>query len=351
MKTAVLLTNGLLHRPDAKTAHGLIRGPSRYRVVGVIDALHAGRDAGEVLDGRHRGIPVFADFETASRAARPEVLVVGVATSGGWLPPEMRTTLRTAAQAGLTLVSGLHEQLADDPELVSAAAASGAQLIDVRRMRPRRELHFWTGAALALEIPRVAVLGTDCALGKRTTCTLLVAAARAAGLRAEMIYTGQTGWLQGHRFGFVLDATANDFVAGELEHAVLECARAATPDIIFIEGQSALRNPAGPCGAELVLSTGARTVVLQHAPGREYFEDFEHVGIRIPPLEDEIALLGHYGARVLAITLNAHGLAADELRRARDRIAASTGLPVLLPLEEGVAAIVPALSALCEAKR
>ena len=59
--------------------------------------------------------------------------------------------------------------------------------------------------------PRVAVLGTDCALGKRTTSQLLVDACRERGLRAEMIYTGQTGWMQGTRHGFVLDATPNDW--------------------------------------------------------------------------------------------------------------------------------------------
>ncbi len=111
------------------------------------------------------------------------------------------------------------------------------------------------------------MLGTDCALGKRTTTRMLVEACRRAGLRAEWIYTGQTGWLQGAPFGFILDATANDFVSGELEHAIVSCARERSPDVIFLEGQSALRNPSGPCGSELLLSAGARGVVLQHAPG------------------------------------------------------------------------------------
>ena len=114
------------------------------------------------------------------------------------------------------------------------------------------------GAIREVRAPRVAVLGTDCALGKRTTARLLVEACRRAGLRAEMIFTGQTGWMQGGRYGFILDSTPNDFVAGEVEHAIVTCDREARPDVIVIEGQSAFRNPSGPCGAELVVSGQAR---------------------------------------------------------------------------------------------
>ena len=152
-----------------------------------------------------------------------------------------------------------------------------------------RELRFWTGAIAEVRAPRLAVLGTDCALGKRTTARLLVEACRRAGIRAEMIYTGQTGWMQGGRYGFVLDSTPNDFVAGELEGAVVACDREQQPDLIVIEGQSALRNPSGPCGAEMLVSAGARAVMLQHAPGRPCFKGLP--GWDIPRLDEEIALI------------------------------------------------------------
>ena len=97
----------------------------------------------------------------------------------------------------MTLVSGLHELAGDDPAIAAAAARGGARIVDVRRPRPVRELRFWTGAIAEVRAPRLAVLGTDCALGKRTTARLLVEACRRAGIRAEMIYTGQTGWMQG----------------------------------------------------------------------------------------------------------------------------------------------------------
>ena len=90
---------------------------------------------------------------------------------------------------------------------------------------------------------------------------------RRRGKQAEMIYTGQTGWMQGSPYGFIFDSTVNDFIGGELEKAVLTCAREAKPDYILLEGQSALRNPSGPCGSEYLLSANAKGVILQHAPG------------------------------------------------------------------------------------
>jgi uncharacterized NAD-dependent epimerase/dehydratase family protein len=103
-----------------------------------------------------------------------------------------------------------------------------------------------------------------------------------------MIYTGQTGWMQGGRYGFIFDCTPNDFVSGEVEHAILTCFEEQHPDVMFIEGQSSLRNPSGPCGSEFLVSGEARYVVLQHAPARKYFDDNEKAGCLIPPLGSEV---------------------------------------------------------------
>ena len=63
MKNAIVLTDGLLMTSDAKTAHGLIRGTERFNIVGVVDGPNtAGKDAGALLDGKHRAIPVFASM-------------------------------------------------------------------------------------------------------------------------------------------------------------------------------------------------------------------------------------------------------------------------------------------------
>jgi uncharacterized NAD-dependent epimerase/dehydratase family protein len=251
----------------------------------------------------------------------------------------VRATLLEAAQAGLTIVNGLHDLAGDDPAIRTAAAKTGAHIVDVRRPRPVKELHFWTGAIAEVRAPRLSVLGTDCALGKRTTARLLLEACRKGGIRAEMIYTGQTGWMQGGRYGFVLDSTPNDFVAGELEHAIVACDRETNPDLIILEGQSALRNPSGPCGSELLVSGDSRAVILQHAPGRGCFKG--HPGFDIPGLGQEVELVRLYGARVLAVTLNGDKLSAAALADAQKAIAAQLGLPVVAPLKEGVEGLLP----------
>ncbi|MGS0525842.1 hypothetical protein ACU8V7_12260 [Zobellia nedashkovskayae] len=60
---ALVYCDGAFNTPNGKTAHGLVRFTERYDIVGVIDANYAGRDAGEVLDGKPSGIPVFATID------------------------------------------------------------------------------------------------------------------------------------------------------------------------------------------------------------------------------------------------------------------------------------------------
>ena len=341
--TAIVVCDGLFDTDNGKTAHGLVRGTDRYRILGVVDAPTAGRDAGEVLDGKPRGIPVFATIPEALRVLgqTPRFCVVGVATSGGRVTPGLRGLLAEAISSGMSVVNGLHEFVSDDPELAAAAAAKSIAITDVRKTARRTDLHFWSGDIREVRAPRIAVLGTDCALGKRTTARFLTEACRRAGLRTELIFTGQTGWMQGEPYGFILDSIPNDFVSGELEHAVVSCWRNTRPDLILYEGQSSLRNPSGPCGSELLLSGGAKGVILQHAPAREFYEGLEELGYRIPPIADEIALIARYGARTLAITLNGEHRTPAELRADRDRLRAELNLPVVLPLEEGVDSLVP----------
>jgi uncharacterized NAD-dependent epimerase/dehydratase family protein len=341
--TALVICDGFFDTANGKTAHGLVRGTERYRVVGVVDAPTAGRDAGEVLDGRRRGIPVFASIAAALAAlpSKPDFAVVGVATSGGRVTPGLRGALAEAIDRGMSVVNGLHEFVSDDPELAAAAAARGVTITDVRRTALRTELHFWEGRILSVGAPRIAVLGTDCALGKRTTARFLVEAFRGAGISTELIFTGQTGWMQGAPFGFILDSIPNDFVSGELEHAIVSCWEKARPELILLEGQSALRNPSGPCGSEFLLSGRARGVILQHAPARRYYEGMEELGLEIPPVADEIALIRTLGARTLAVTLNGEHMTPAALRAERDRLARELRIPVVLPLEDGVSALVP----------
>lgn len=335
--TAFALSGGLLHAFDAKTTHGLLRGSERFTLTAVIDSVHAGKDAGVVMDGIPRNIPVFADLHSALAVLpKPDCCIIGVATLGGVLPPVFEETLREALRQGISVVNGLHDLLCERPDMAALAAAHGAQLCDVRKPKHRSELHFWTGAVYEVGCPIIAVIGTDCAVGKRTTARFIRDAYRKAGKRAEMIYTGQTGWMQGNRYGFIFDSTLNDFVSGELEHAIVSAWENERPDVLLLEGQSALRNPSGPCGPELLISGNAKHVVLVHDPKRKYYDHDPKWG-EIPPVETEIELIRRYGAEVIALALNTSGCSPEEARQFKQHYAATLSLPVLLPLEEAVA--------------
>src|SRR5476651_705562 len=101
-ENAILLTAGILDQPNAKTAHGLIRTSSRYHIIAVIDRNAAGRDAGEVLDGVHRDIPVYASLEEFLCHKTPKSVkaIIGVALPGGRFTGELLTDVKKALKAG-----------------------------------------------------------------------------------------------------------------------------------------------------------------------------------------------------------------------------------------------------------
>ena len=341
--TAVILTAGLYNSNAGKTAHGLVRGTERYKILGVIDGKDTGKDAGSILDGKERGIPIFESLEAfiQKTTQRPDYAIIGIASAGGKIPEAMYPVLKLALSEGISLVSGLHEFLSEMPEFVSLAEKNDAQLIDVRKPKHRKNLHFWTGEIKQVSCPKIAVMGVDCAVGKRTTARFLTEAARKAGLSAEMVYTGQTGWLQGNRYGFILDSTVNDFVSGELEHAIVSCFREQNPDMIFIEGQAALRNPSGPCGAEFLVSGQADGVVLQAIPARKQFKGWGHLGFDIPPIAKEIALIEMFDTPVIAVTINSKDMTEEETMAVKQQYESELKVPVVAPLYEGVDSLVP----------
>jgi uncharacterized NAD-dependent epimerase/dehydratase family protein len=343
--TALILTDGLLDQINCKTAHGLLLGTSRYNIIGVIDKKHAGQDAGLVISQKELHIPVFATVKQAIEQLKmkPAYCVIGIAPIGGLITDSLTKTIIEAVSMGINIVNGLHSYLADHPIIAPLATEKNITLIDIRKPKSVSELPMWTGKISSIKTPRIAVIGTDCAIGKRTTAGLLLSLCQQESIKAEMIYTGQTGWLQNMKYGFILDSTLNDFVAGEMERVIIQCVEKASPELIFIEGQSALRNPAGPCGAELLCSAGSKHVILQHSPARTYFICDTTDSYKIPDLAEEIALISHYGAQVIAITLNSKGIEPEQLPHIKRKIEEKTQLPVVYPREEGVNALLPIL--------
>ena len=349
---AVVYCQGAFNTTNGKTAHGLVRRSERYDVAAVVDAAWSGRDAGDVLDGRPCGVPVVADLDAALAAAAASGgpathFVVGLAPDGGRLPPTARADVKAALAAGLNVDSGLHDFLSEDAELAALAAANRVAIRDVRKTPDRRELHFFDGRIAEVDAFKVAVLGTDSAVGKRTTAWLLVDAWRAAGRRAELVGTGQTAWLQGARKAIILDSLINDFVAGEIEHAVWSCWQETDPEVIVLEGQGSLMNPAYPGGFELLAAGRPDVVVMQHAPTRKEYDGFPgHALHDLPTQIRAVELVS--GRPVAAVAVNHEGLAPAEIPAACAAITAATGLPAVDVLCDGAGALIAALAPRCD---
>ena len=339
---AIVYCEGAFGTTNGKTAHGLVRRSRRYVVSSVVDSLHAGRDAGEVIDGRAADIPVVASLDAALTRDAATHFVVGLAPDGGRLNAVARAAVLQAIRAGLHIDSGLHDFLSEDAEIASLAARCGMEIRDIRKPPPRSALHFFSGKIAEVESLRIALLGTDSAVGKRTTAWVLVDALRVAGHTAELIGTGQTSWMQGARYGIVLDSLVNDFVSGEIEHVIWRCWTEQLPEVMVLEGQGSLMNPAYPGGMELLAAGRPQVVVLQHAPARTHYDGFPHHPLHA--LEKQIrAIETLSGKRVVAVAVNHESLTASQARDACAQIRYSTGLPAVDVLLDGPSELITAL--------
>ena len=341
---AVIITGGLLDSNNAKTAHGLLRISNRFEIIGVIDANSAGKDAGMVVDGKANGIPVVSTIgEFMAEYEQPAFAVIGMATKGGVLPKDLYPSVKEILSYGIQLVNGLHEPLGEIEEFQAASAPHGDIIHDIRRAKTFHDLHFWTGKIQEITSKRIAVLGTDCALGKRTTSKMLEKVLNDRGVKSEMVYTGQTGWMQGARYGFLFDATPNDFICGELEHAMYECWKEINPDVMIMEGQSGLRNPSGPCGSEFIISGAAEGVILQHSPVRSKFKGLETYPVDMPEILDEVTLIEKMGSPVIGLTINTENMDDNAIETYRAELTAQTDLPVVFPFKDSLDPIADAV--------
>lgn len=341
---ALVYADGAFNTPNGKTAHGLVRFTERYEVVGVIDHTYAGQDAGMVLDQKNYGIPVFKSFDEAlaQLPEKPKNFVIGLAPDGGRLPTEAKAVLKKALENGMNVDSGLHDFLFKDEELMAVADRSGSRVRDIRKTPDRDTLHFFSGKIEEVNCLKLAILGTDSAIGKRTTSWIIVHGFRNAGLTAQMVGTGQTAWMQGAKYSMVMDSCINDFVSGEIEHAVHEAWKNENPDLIVIEGQGSLMNPAYPGGFEILAAGRPDYVILQHAPKRVEYDGFP--GYRLHSLNEQInAIETISGKKVIAITVNHEDMKKEEILPACVKITEETGLPAFDVLEHGADALVKLL--------
>lgn len=345
--SAVIITGGLLDTNNAKTAHGLLRVSNRFKIIGVIDEKFSGQDSGDIVLGKSNDIPISNDINSfIADFGKPKYAIIGMATKGGVLPKELYASVKNILAAGVELINGLHEPISQNDELRKVADESNSVIHDIRISKKFEDLHFWEGKVQEITATKIAVLGTDCALGKRTTSRLIETGLNDLGHKAEMIYTGQTGWMQGAGYGLLFDATPNDFISGEIEHALYECWKNEKPEVLIMEGQSGLRNPSGPCGSEFIISGACDGVVLQYSPIRKKFKGLDNYPANAPDIMDEVKLIETLGSRVIAITVNEENLSDKDKTSVRSELASRTDLPVIFPFTDDLAPLLNSVLAI-----
>jgi uncharacterized NAD-dependent epimerase/dehydratase family protein len=327
--TAIIYCEANFGAIDGKTANGLIRHSEKYEILSVIDSMKAGLDSGEVLGERPNGIPVYRDLSDALTQVEgiPDYFIIGMAPASGMLSAIERDVVLDAMGLGMHIVNGLHEFLNDDPIFAAASIAKNVTILDVRKPRDKKELRLFSGRIDEVTCPRIAVLGTDCAIGKRTTATVLTRALNDQGIKAVMISTGQTGLIQGARYGVALDAIPSQFCCGELEAAIVEAYEAENPDVIIIEGQGALSHPAFCTSAVILRGSVPTAVILQHAPKRAHRCDFDQMAMPMP--ESEIDLIEAFtDTKVIGLTINHENMTELDIGTAITQYEAELGIPV-----------------------
>ncbi|QLC25043.1 DUF1611 domain-containing protein [Parasphingopyxis algicola] len=326
--TAIVYCEGNFGKVDGKTANGLVRHSEKYKILSIIDSTKAGRDAGMVLDDEQNGIPICRDLTGAMAHAGtiPDFFIFGTAPATGMLSLDERDIVLEAMAFGMNIVNGLHEFLSEDPEFIAASIASDVTILDIRKPRDKKHLRLFTGRINDLTCPRIAILGTDCAIGKRTTATILTRALNDRGIKALMVGTGQTGLIQGARYGLALDAVPSQFCAGELEATILEACEAENPDIIIIEGQGSLSHPAYSTSSFILRGSVPDAIILQHAPGRKHRCDFETMAM--PEPAEEIRLIETFAkTRVIGLTINHENMTSADVDRAIIRYRDKLNMP------------------------
>lgn len=331
--SAITYCEGQFGEQDGKTANGLVRHSEKYDILSVIDSRQAGKDAGEFLDGTPNGIPVLANLAQAIDRAGyvPDYLICGVAPADGLLSPAQRLVLLDGISRGMHIINGLHEFLNDDAEFVAASLLANVTITDVRRPKDKKDLHLFSGRVFDVTCPRIAVLGTDGAIGKRTTATLLVQALVDRGVKAVLVGTGQTTLIQGGKYGVALDALVPQFCSGEVEHQVVSAFEGEDPDVIIVEGQGALSHPAYLTSAHILRGSRPAGVIVQHAPKRKMLGDFPMVAM--PTAASEVTLIEAFAdTKVIGITVNHEHMADHEIGEAIEALETELGLPATDPL-------------------
>ena len=314
---------GHLFTDYGKMGHGALRYLSN-EIVAVIDSENSGKNIKDCFP-IDKSVPIVKDIDTAiSNGA--EVLLLGIASSGGKIPESWLPIIDRAIFKGLSIINGLHDEL----EMKFKDSLSINQWIwDVRI--PQFTPRIAAARALKTNNKRILCVGTDMACGKMTTGLELYKWAKENKIKSSFIATGQIGIIVTGK-GIPLDAYKVDHACGAVEQMVLKESKS---DWVLIEGQGSLLHPGSTATLPLMRGSCATHLILCHRASMTHLgPPAEH--IKIPNLNNVIelneSLLNACGtfmsAKVIGISLNTEGLSDKEALKEIDYWEAQTNLPV-----------------------
>ncbi|MBT6035363.1 MAG: DUF1611 domain-containing protein [Kordiimonadaceae bacterium] len=289
------------------------------------------------IDGGHLEIELPQMSIKEAHAAGVKSLIIGTTSIGGGLPAQWMDTFIEAANIGMDIVGGLHEQLNDAPDLKKAADKSGAKLIDIRV--PPKNIPVGTGKKRSGK--RVLMVGTDCAVGKKYTALALERDMLKAGMDVDFRASGQTGIIIAGK-GIPIDAVVVDFISGAAE---ILSPDNADNHYDNIEGQGGIFHP-GYSAVSLGLLIGSQpgAFVVCHKAGRQNiggWDDFP-----LPSIQQVIDRTTELGKQVnpeikcVGISVNTEDLSDEERAPYLENLSKKYGLPCIDPIKDGTDAII-----------
>ena len=316
-----ILFDDQLGEMNGKMGHGVLRY-SPNPVTCVIDSRYDGKRLHDIVDFAD-DCPVVGNVEAAANLGA-QVLILGMAPSGGRLPPHLKSEVDMAVASGMCVVNGLHELMAQNyPDL-----NPGQWVWDIR-IEPEG-INIARARAAALDNKRVVIVGTDMAIGKMTVGLEIWKLARERGIKSDFLATGQIGITIAGK-GIPLDAIRVDYACGAVEQMLLD---AADNDLAIIEGQGSLVHPGSTSNLPLIRGSCPTHFILCHRAGadRLWAEDGD---VAIPPLdqliklyEDLSSVCGSYErAKTVGVALNTYGMNEDQALEQIELTKQITGLP------------------------